>query len=183
MSREEGPDPLGFVDFYALLAVPANAAGDDIERAWRVAAGRAHPDAGGDDGWFEQVTAARRVLCDPAARQLFDAERLLAVERARPTAATGPSRRQKWLLSKRRRSLRARVAQLLVGPDLWPAVRPGIKEEVMMTSEARARHDALHRQREAVAAMRREAYRARLAGRVDEAERLLARARTADRGR
>ena len=46
----------------ALLGVPAHATEDEVRRAFRRAARRAHPDVGGDEATFRTLVAARDVL-------------------------------------------------------------------------------------------------------------------------
>ncbi len=46
----------------ALLGVPAHATEEEVRHAFRRAARRAHPDAGGDASTFRSLVAARNVL-------------------------------------------------------------------------------------------------------------------------
>ncbi|HEX4901799.1 MAG TPA: DnaJ domain-containing protein [Acidimicrobiales bacterium] len=50
----------------ALLGVPAHATEEEVRRAFRRAARRAHPDAGGDASVFRTLLAARDVLAAAA---------------------------------------------------------------------------------------------------------------------
>jgi hypothetical protein len=67
-------------DYYAVLGLDAAAAAaisaDDIKSAYRTAAKRAHPDAGGSAEAMERVNEAHRVLSDPADRRQYDQRRL-----------------------------------------------------------------------------------------------------------
>lgn len=52
-------------DAREVLGVSSASTAAELRRAYRVAAKRAHPDAGGDEGAFRQVVDAYRVLQDP----------------------------------------------------------------------------------------------------------------------
>lgn len=59
-------------DLYAVLDVGRDASPDDIKRAYRRKAREHHPDAGGDEERFKQVTRAYEVLSDPERRRRYD---------------------------------------------------------------------------------------------------------------
>lgn len=59
-------------DLYELLGVPRDASPDDIKRAYRRQARQHHPDAGGDEEAFKQITHAYQVLSDPQKRARYD---------------------------------------------------------------------------------------------------------------
>jgi molecular chaperone DnaJ len=59
-------------DLYELLGVPRDASPEDIKRAYRRRAREHHPDAGGDEEAFKQVTHAFQVLSDPETRLRYD---------------------------------------------------------------------------------------------------------------
>lgn len=59
-------------DLYDLLDVAPDASGDDIKRAYRRKAREHHPDAGGDEETFKQVTHAYQVLSDEQKRARYD---------------------------------------------------------------------------------------------------------------
>jgi molecular chaperone DnaJ len=59
-------------DLYELLGVPRDASPEDIKRAYRRQAREHHPDAGGDEEAFKQVTHAYQVLSDPESRLRYD---------------------------------------------------------------------------------------------------------------
>jgi molecular chaperone DnaJ len=59
-------------DLYEILGVPRGASPDDVKRAYRRCARESHPDAGGDEETFKQVTHAYQVLSDPERRARYD---------------------------------------------------------------------------------------------------------------
>lgn len=59
-------------DFYALLGVGTDASQEEIKRAYRRKARSLHPDAGGDEEAFKEVTRAFEVLSDPERRRRYD---------------------------------------------------------------------------------------------------------------
>jgi molecular chaperone DnaJ len=59
-------------DLYELLGVPRDATSEDVKKAYRRAAREHHPDAGGDEETFKQVTHAYQVLADPEKRARYD---------------------------------------------------------------------------------------------------------------
>lgn len=60
------------MSLYADLGVDRSASEADIRAAYRRAAKRAHPDAGGSREDFERVSRAKLVLLDPARRDRYD---------------------------------------------------------------------------------------------------------------
>ncbi len=60
------------LDPYATLNVKRDATPEQIKRAYRKAAMKAHPDRGGDAEKFHQVQLAYEVLSDPARRERYD---------------------------------------------------------------------------------------------------------------
>jgi len=76
---------------YEVLGVPPHASAEEIRAAYRRAARRHHPDAGGDPRRMSDLNAAWRVLGDPVRRARYDRE--LAARPARPAGpppAAGP---------------------------------------------------------------------------------------------
>ncbi len=63
-----GPQP----SLYEVLGVAPDATADQIRRAYRAAARRTHPDAGGSSPAFAQVNVAFRILSDPGLRRRYD---------------------------------------------------------------------------------------------------------------
>jgi molecular chaperone DnaJ len=59
-------------DLYELLELPRDATAEDIKRAYRRKAREHHPDAGGEEETFKQVTHAYQVLADPERRARYD---------------------------------------------------------------------------------------------------------------
>ena len=59
-------------DLYDVLGVERNADEDTIKRAYRQRARSLHPDAGGDEEEFKELTTAYEVLKDPQARANYD---------------------------------------------------------------------------------------------------------------
>lgn len=59
-------------DLYSVLGVPRGASAAEIKRAYRQRARESHPDAGGDEEVFKQVTHAYQVLSDDQARARYD---------------------------------------------------------------------------------------------------------------
>lgn len=57
---------------YDLLAVPKSASPTEIKKAYRKMAVKHHPDKGGDEAKFKEITAAYEVLSDEEKRQLYD---------------------------------------------------------------------------------------------------------------
>jgi hypothetical protein len=64
------PDQLP--DHYAVLGVPATATAVEIRAAYRAAARRLHPDAGGTAGDMQRLNVAWHVLQDPGRRAAYD---------------------------------------------------------------------------------------------------------------
>jgi molecular chaperone DnaJ len=59
-------------DLYDLLDLQRDASDDDVKRAYRRKAREHHPDAGGDEEAFKQITHAYQVLSDPQRRARYD---------------------------------------------------------------------------------------------------------------
>lgn len=59
-------------DLYEILGVSKDAADDEIKRAYRKRARELHPDAGGDEEHFKELTTAYEVLKNPQARANYD---------------------------------------------------------------------------------------------------------------
>lgn len=60
------------MDYYSTLGVGRNASPDEIKSAYRKMAMKHHPDRGGDEKVFKQVSEAYDVLSDPQKKQIFD---------------------------------------------------------------------------------------------------------------
>lgn len=59
-------------DLYEILGVSRDATEDDLKRAYRRKAREFHPDQGGDEESFKELTAAYEVLRNPQARANYD---------------------------------------------------------------------------------------------------------------
>lgn len=59
-------------DLYDVLGVDRSASADELKRAYRRKARESHPDAGGDEEQFKELTRAYEVLSDPARRARYD---------------------------------------------------------------------------------------------------------------
>lgn len=59
-------------DYYEVLGVGKNASADEIKKAYRRAAVEHHPDRGGDEAKFKEVSEAYEVLKDDAKRKRYD---------------------------------------------------------------------------------------------------------------
>jgi len=57
---------------YEELGVGKTASEDEIKAAYKKAAKRTHPDAGGDADAFEKIKQAKRILLNPNARKKYD---------------------------------------------------------------------------------------------------------------
>ena len=62
-------------DYYLVLGVPENASADDLDRAYRGAARKRHPDGGGSEEEMKSLNEAHDILSDPETRKAYDAER------------------------------------------------------------------------------------------------------------
>lgn len=58
--------------FYELIGVPKTATQDEIKKAFRKLALKAHPDKGGDPEKFKDISVAYEVLSDPEKRKMYD---------------------------------------------------------------------------------------------------------------
>lgn len=61
------------MDYYNVLGIRRGASEDEIKKAYRKLAMKYHPDRGGDEKKFKEISAAYDILSDPQKRQMFDA--------------------------------------------------------------------------------------------------------------
>jgi len=59
-------------NYYDVLGVKRDASDDDIKKAFRKLAAKYHPDAGGDEQKFKEVSEAYNTLSDPKKRKEYD---------------------------------------------------------------------------------------------------------------
>lgn len=59
-------------DYYTILGVDANASQEDIKKAYRSLAMKHHPDRGGDQSMFKDISAAYDTLSDPNKKAEYD---------------------------------------------------------------------------------------------------------------
>jgi curved DNA-binding protein len=60
------------MDYYSTLGVGKNASQDEIKKAYRSAAMKHHPDRGGDEKKFKEISEAYDILSDPKKKEIFD---------------------------------------------------------------------------------------------------------------
>ena len=59
-------------DYYATLGVDRKATKDDVKKAFRKLAQKHHPDKGGDEAKFKEITEAYALLGDEKRRREYD---------------------------------------------------------------------------------------------------------------
>jgi len=57
---------------YKTLNVPTNATQDEIKKAYKNKAKKSHPDVGGDENEFKEISSAYALLADPKKREYYD---------------------------------------------------------------------------------------------------------------
>lgn len=60
------------MDYYSTLGLNRNATEDDIKKAYRKMAMKHHPDRGGNETTFKQISEAYEILSDPQKKQMVD---------------------------------------------------------------------------------------------------------------
>ena len=74
---------------YEVLGVSQNASEDEIKKAFRTLAVKHHPDAGGDEEAFKQISQAYEILSDPKKRSEYDTALRYGSFAGRPGAPGG----------------------------------------------------------------------------------------------
>ena len=59
-------------DYYAILGVSRDADQSEIKKAYRKKARELHPDYGGDEEAFKELSVAYETLSDPEKRRMYD---------------------------------------------------------------------------------------------------------------
>jgi len=62
-------------DYYSVLGVGEGASKEEVDRAYRSAARKRHPDGGGSEEDMKSLNEAHDILSDPATRKAYDEER------------------------------------------------------------------------------------------------------------
>ena len=60
------------MDYYSTLGLKRDASQDEIKKAYRSMAMKHHPDRGGDEKKFKDISAAYEILSDPQKKQMYD---------------------------------------------------------------------------------------------------------------
>jgi curved DNA-binding protein len=60
------------MDYYSTLGLNKGATSEDIKKAYRSMAMKHHPDRGGDEKKFKEISAAYEILSDPQKKQMYD---------------------------------------------------------------------------------------------------------------
>lgn len=60
------------MDYYNTLGLKRGASQEDIKKAYRSLAMKHHPDRGGDEKKFKEISSAYEILSDPQKKQMFD---------------------------------------------------------------------------------------------------------------
>uniref|UniRef100_A0A7S2CDK1 Uncharacterized protein n=1 Tax=Alexandrium andersonii TaxID=327968 RepID=A0A7S2CDK1_9DINO len=67
-----GPPPGDSEKFYRILGVEKSASDAEIKQAYKKQAMKHHPDRGGDEGTFKEISRAYEVLSNPDKKQIYD---------------------------------------------------------------------------------------------------------------
>ncbi|KAF4730405.1 DnaJ- protein scj1 [Perkinsus olseni] len=76
-------------DYYRILEVSPEATGAEIKRAYRRLSLKNHPDKGGDEDLFQQISQAYEVLSDPNKRRVYDLDGVDGLEELAKRDAQG----------------------------------------------------------------------------------------------
>lgn len=77
---------------YNVLGVAKNAGADNIKKAYRKKAMQTHPDKGGNEDTFKQVSAAYDLLSDPAKKAAYNTSPMASANTAQRAAANAAQR-------------------------------------------------------------------------------------------
>jgi DnaJ-like protein len=83
-------------DYYALLGASENASRRDIDRLYKRAAHKRHPDRGGGEEDMKALNEAYRVLRDESSRQQYDSQRRRPAKAAATAQAPPAAREVGW---------------------------------------------------------------------------------------
>jgi curved DNA-binding protein CbpA len=59
-------------DYYTILEVNRNASIDEIKKQYKILARKFHPDKGGDENKFKEISEAFQILSDPQKKSEYD---------------------------------------------------------------------------------------------------------------
>lgn len=134
---------------YETLGVPRDASPDQVKRAYRARAHKAHPDRpGGTDEAFHQVQVAHDILIDPSRRKAYDEH-----------GHTGPAPDQRQMVTMAIATMVVSLVESgvdLEHTDLKAQMVAGVRQTIeQMHAARRAGEEKIARQEKAMARFRR----------------------------